>query len=585
MTLLHVFAQLLTLFVFAGESTYPAEHTTKMINALSKQANLEEQIMTLMHFVCPQFPNIAHKYMHLCQDLEGILRTIVPNCTVQRFGSTITGLCFQNSDVDAYVKLPYQNFNITTLINKSKYALGRSRLFTDVFAIPKAKTPIVKCVHIPTGLSCDFNFKNMLGVCNSHLITYYLTLDIKLTTIMIVIKYWAKVADLSGVNKFSNYSLVLLFIFYLQQEYCFPSVAELQADKSCWNIQGNWNGGFKPLENYRNEKIASASLETVLCGFFKFCANFNYASYVVCPYTGKAIPKIAFFRPEALPDVFERYKVNGVPLHVEKFLCIQDPFEHSHNTTSGLPFGQLEDFVAYCKLAVEIFEHSEPKNILSELITREPPNAADTIVFTDTTLTFKFRMGNLLQVLYDKIEKTDDFTSMLNKMQSAWYEIVNEFIISVLIRILKLQVLLCKSEDGFAKSQKLNDSTDVHDTEITDSVTFHCSGKQNLWGSRKQKDVNLEGKSGILETQAALTESICSSIANVPLTENIIEFELTFNVKRNAPEAEFFVKKIAAVNKGVFNSLCAFFSTKVTHWFEVYTKELNDEAKTKCQSS
>lgn len=573
-----------TYVFFAVEPTAHSEDILLIKKALSNQVSLEEQIKTLLNVVCPHFPDMVQQYIHLCQDLEGVLRMLIPNCTVHPFGSTITGLCFKNSDVDAHIKLPFRSSDVPGLIKKSKQALSKSRLFSHILAIPKAKTPIVKCVHVPTGLSCDFNFKNMLGVFNSHLISYYLSLDTKLSPIMIMIKYWAKVADLSGVNKFSNYSLALMFCFYLQQEpYCFPSVVQLQTDPSCCNIQENWNGGFKALTNYRNERIANASYDTILLEFFKFYANFDYASYVICPYTAKATPKIEFFSPQSLPDVYDRYKTNDVPLRVETCVCIQDPFEHSHNTTSSVPTTKLEDFVAYCKLAIEIFEHSEPKNILYELIIREPLNKLEKLKFNDTTSVFTFSMGSYLYYLYDKVEKEDDFSSMQRKMRAVWYNTVNEFIISILIGVLKLQVLVHKSEEMFAKLRKLNDQTDVHDTEIVDSVTFHCSGKQNLWESRKVKDVKLDEKFGVLERECALSDAICSSIANITLTENVIEFELTFNAKTNPTEAEFIIKKIAAGNKGAFRTLCAFFATRVTHWFEVYVRELNNAAKANSQ--
>lgn len=543
--------------------------------------------------ICPEFQSTSEKYALLVRDLENALRTIFPNCTVYTFGSTVTGLCFKSSDVDAYVKIiPSKDPNVGNLIKKARTALARCREFSHIFGIPKAKTPIVKCVHMRTGLSCDFNFKNMLGVCNSHLIRYYLSLDCRLTQVMIALKFWAKVHDLSGVNKFSNYALVLLFVFYLQQEpYRFPSVVELQTDPSFSKFQEGWNGGFKPLENFASEAIAHASIETIMSGFFKFCADFDYNTYVICPYIAKTIPKIEFFKPGRLPSVYERYKTSETPLNIETCVCIQDPFEHTHNTTSSVPVTKLQEFVAYCKLAGEIFENSkkENKNILRELITCEAEIVETRkVTFDDKVASFNFAMGHKLLYLYKKLDDDENgsIEDLQQQMRSLWYDTVNQFIISILISVLKLRVVVQKTEETFAKLQKLSGQTDVCDTDVVDTVTFHCSGKLNLWEARKPpgKEANdINGR--VLERESAVSELICKSIADIKLTDDIIEFDLVLNAKVNPTEVEFIVKKVSAVNKGVFKTLCSFFAARVTHWFDVYVKELNDEAKCKGQES
>ena len=194
-------------------------------------------------------------------------------------------------------------------INRAKKLLQRRRnVFTSVFAIPKAKTPIVKFIHIPTGLTCDLQLKNALGVNNSALIRLYLSMDPRLQPFLLIIKYWAKKNDLSGHGKISNYALVMIALFYIQQleDPIIPAVTTLQEGVNNKMIIAGWDCSINT--SFSSHTRNTMSVPKLLCGFFKFYSHFDYGMKVICPLTGTSVPKLMFQTPEELPEAMHLYK-------------------------------------------------------------------------------------------------------------------------------------------------------------------------------------------------------------------------------------------------------------------------------------
>lgn len=563
----------------------PPEDFSNIIECLRGLPDLTTELQLVLEYIRPNFTTVVQNYVWLCRDLEHVLNEVLPGCSVHPFGSTITGLCFTTSDVDAYVLLSYRDRTVptTTVLNRSKKALYKSRLFTNVVSIPKANTPIVKCVHVPTRISCDFNFKNMLGVLNSKLITYYLSLDPRLTSIMISLKLWAKVKELSGPNRFSNYSLAMMFIFYLQQApYFFPPVHVLQEDPRCVNMQEGWNGGFKPVENFCDEAIRNATPNSIISGFFDYYSKFDFVMDVICPFTGGVMAKTDFFETADLPPLYERYKTNvanSYPLRVETAVCLQDPFELNRNTTCGVSTKILEDFIIHCKTAVEIF-HTNESDLLYNVLKKTPNYAAlQKYTITDNSRTFGFPMSVYLYHLYKKIE-----TKSKENIRKAWYDLVVNFVQDVLKKILKFNIKMCNPSDVSSKFQKLNEQVDVHDTDVVDTVTFQCTTKFNLWEPRKamarDAKLNLPPEAKLLDREVALTDFVCGAILEkLTVTDNFVEFNLVCSLQKDPAEV-FFLMERTKGEKHPFKTLCTFLASKVPHWFDVYARELHKECQT-----
>lgn len=457
----------------------------------------------------------------------------------------------------------------------ARKALYRNhRVFNDICCIFKAKTPIVKCLHLPTGLRCDFNFTSMLGVCNTHLIRYYLTLDPKLTPLILIIKFWGKIHEFSGSQKLTNYALTMLIIFYLQNPpFNLPSVKKLQAN--CVLDQHGWNGGFKPLDNFHSEALEKATLLELIEGFFEFYLKFDFGFYIVCPFIGDKLLKSDFYEPtNNLTSDFDRYKFNlenfpdFTPLNVETTICLQDPFEHTRNLTSAVHIRVLEWFLNCCKQGVSIC--TTESNFLYNLFTICPKVNS---VIKDTT-SFQIRASGHLKHLYYSIEPTK---RTVNALKKAWFETLNTFLLTLLTLVLKLDV---EAEPVAAKQIRRDGQKDVHES-IVDSIVFRCTGKYNLWEQRKSltKDVvlNLPTDSSSLDREIALTHFIYQN--KLKETETNVDFRMMVTAKTNPTLVDFQVSRVKG-DKSAFHKLCVFLLTNFGPWFAVYSSE-KSKAKSK----
>lgn len=95
-------------------------------------------------------------------------------------------------------------------------------LVANVHGVLNARVPIVKFIHLKTGLSVDLSFKNKMSVLNTEFMRLCVEADARIRHIMVGVRYWAARHGLSGGGrggrtwKITNYALTLLVIFYLQ---------------------------------------------------------------------------------------------------------------------------------------------------------------------------------------------------------------------------------------------------------------------------------------------------------------------------------------------------------------------------------
>lgn len=95
--------------------------------------------------------------------------------------------------------------------------LRRSRM-SKVFAIPKARVPIVKFIEPETSIECDICVNNLLAVENTSLLRLYSEIDPRLKELVILIKHWSKCRGVNGAFKgtLSSYAYVIMVIHLLQ---------------------------------------------------------------------------------------------------------------------------------------------------------------------------------------------------------------------------------------------------------------------------------------------------------------------------------------------------------------------------------
>ncbi|XP_049875355.1 uncharacterized protein LOC126373296 [Pectinophora gossypiella] len=344
-----------------------------------------ERLLAVVRLTQDEASSLAQLYT----DVEDCLRAQWPGCTAMPFGSITTGLGIKSSDADCYVHVGARagrgraaSPGAGRVQLARRLLAARPHVFAEILPIPRANTPIVKFFHLPTQTNCDLSFKTPLGAQNSKLIAFMLHSDPRLLPMAVTIKYWAKVHDLSGTGKLTNYALTMMIIFYLQQPplALLPAVSWLQRDPNDAIIVDNWNTGFMDNRDLLPPTQCSATLPELIGGFFEFYSMFNFDDMVVCPFIGTPIKKDLFKDLRLLPKEFDRYKNNIInsyvlPMRFTTPICVQDPFEQSHNVASAITSRLAVEIKTYFKFAANAYEKEKPndyKDFLKTILLQKP---------------------------------------------------------------------------------------------------------------------------------------------------------------------------------------------------------------------
>lgn len=206
----------------------------------------------------------------------------------------------------------------------------------------------------------DINFSDSYGILNSPIVARILMFDSRIYMLAKIIKYWTKVHDCAGKNRISNYAIVHMLLFYLQQLPIpiLPPISEFQRRVPPYFVNG-YNFAFDDrLPNHTMNQMRCSDL---LMGFFKFYKNFDFDSQVICPLFGKAFRKVDIAEKK-LPE-FKRYhemlqlNPNLSPLQFNKCICIQDPFEITHSIPGLIATGEFLKIRCRFEYAAEIMEN------------------------------------------------------------------------------------------------------------------------------------------------------------------------------------------------------------------------------------
>ncbi|XP_053694306.1 uncharacterized protein LOC128742113 [Sabethes cyaneus] len=306
-------------------------------------------------------------HTNIAQGLEKLLRLFFPKVKAYAFGSRITGLAGETSDLDIFLDLDdcYDGQNCSK-VNQELYVRTVEHILRDsnewmyFDAVISARTPILRAWNISEKVDCDISFANGLSHRNSMLIKYMFELQPIAYSMAIYIKEWAKYANISGLN---SYTLTMLIFFFLQKKELLPSVYRLQFDCKPPLYIKRWQADFerKTLEELKITAAEETSTDVLLASFFLFYGRiFPIETHVICPYLGMA-PRKTDFDPnqfkwpvqmKALADFYDqlssdRYTSNDI-LAYTKPIVVQDPFDLAHNVAKGLDLADASKFIHYC---------------------------------------------------------------------------------------------------------------------------------------------------------------------------------------------------------------------------------------------
>ncbi|XP_047028504.1 poly(A) RNA polymerase cid11-like [Helicoverpa zea] len=343
---------------------------------LRLEGDFDSQVQEVLRYVRLTADRV-YNLKHLFDDIEEALRHLAPGCQIMPFGSVVTGLGIKTSDADVYVALPEGHHPTVNHVVQARNMLHRyHRKFTQLFAITKAKVPIVKFFHIPTQFHCDVNFKSPAGVYNSKLVAFLLHMDERALPLAILIKYWSKVHTFTGTNLLGNYALTMMVIFYLQLMNILPSVCDLQRHMPPYYVDG-WNTAFD--DTMQSTTRNTDSLYELMGGFFKCYSVFNFKDDIISPFFGRVISKRCMDNFD-FPEEFSLYKDHVARDVRKKFkttskICIQDPFEHSRNCSVAVSDRLAERIFAHIQFVTNKFELNSSDRFLRAILTQDPNSA------------------------------------------------------------------------------------------------------------------------------------------------------------------------------------------------------------------
>lgn len=463
-------------------------------------------------------------------------------------------------------------WNQKTVFNQVKSILfKKNAIFSRPVPIPLAKTPVIKFKHIDTNTDCDITFKHNLGVHNSQLIKYLMTLDPRIKPLMIIIKYWARTADLSGTGKITNYTLVMAIIFYLQQ----PEINLLPAIKLLQStVEPIYNCGW--LVNFdRNYESSSdnntSCIPELLQGFFKFYADFNFAILLICPLDGLAHKKVDFAK------VTKESDSNLASLNLNRPVCIQDPIQLDHNIASGWNERSLQSFQSQCAEALKICETSasdDYKNLLPMLADPNLKQKSLKHKSIETVIPIsKFEMFGL----------PADFETCVNIenkpkfIVNNWFNNVYALVVRIFEKIFKFEVQEMY-DDSTMKQQKTEEESDVH-TKEHDSIMLYCRGKYCLNRLRKNKNPGLDPTLSCIDRETLISDAVLKDL-NTKKQETHIKFIAkleklteTKEVRLTLINKQFTNKPFTEVSSYIISKIGGYIDKELQHMVQ-YKKEL-----------
>lgn len=550
------------------------------------------------------------KYQLVIADLQQLFGMRFRSVTIHPFGSTRTGLNLKGSDVDVFVEIGEDMVSSDQslpppekLVRIAQKMMFQNQLnFHWIRAVTRAKTPIVKFVHRTTRISCDVSFKNMLAVANSQLLRFYVSFDPRVYPFFMIIKYWARVHQFSGCGKMSNYALVTIAAFYLQQLQppVLPTVLLLQENSTERRVDG-WKCNFAEDLKAIDSSLNTMTVMELLGGFFKYFQNFNIAGQVMCSLTATVIPKASFVQTDTLPNEIREEYIRGMEsrqhgLRVCSDMVVQDPFELTHNLTASMGTRALQTFMAQCTLAAEVFEEALKipdeqrlqflKILFTQKVTLNKDTKGSTFCLSKSEMQLTFMAEETISIVYTDPDNIESLTVPSEEEAfPCWLRLVYKLLQRYFENIMMFQVEEKIAEATASKVQKVDTPSDVHATAVSSSTELsslgkkilYCKGNYCLWEGRRKASAKLKVPSNIdsFQVEEMVTKNMFESLKDndkAVSKQAIISFTCEFiPLAQPSCGIKLVFKDQGSLNKN-FNSVMLLMSSRVPYLCTKYMK-------------
>lgn len=460
-------------------------------------------------------------------------------------------MLISDSDFDFYVEVmrDKEEINPKKVINNSKSELARSGRFSKFVPIVNARVPILKCTHTPSGINCDLNFSDSLGVFNSPILCHLLQFDSRIYVLATIIKFWMKVHDCSGSNYITNYAALWMLLFYLQTlpQPILPPIIEFQKNAPEYMI-ASFNFGF----NYRLPNLSKNKMRCseILLGFFEYYRAFDFENNVISPLYAKVIPKVDI-KAKTVPE-FAHYEeilqqnTDETPMSLNKPLCIQDPFEITHSIPGLISPKVFKDIIAKFGIAIDIIKSElsasgESAKLLLSLfdtskfeeelkkINRKDLDATTSGAskFTFSVRPNEFELSKTREIL-SKICQNGNEKISTEQLNQSWTQKTIYFFMEIIQDIFMFKIKLKKSDDEDALFEEIDASQICTVNEEKFSYELIVHGIRDVFYARKLiKDID----SSTLEREIEISKERFSN-KNTPKINFRVKIKISANVEK-----------------------------------------------------
>jgi len=458
--------------------------------------------------------------VNICKNMQKTFsRTEFSSCVVYPFGSSVSGLGFPGCDLDIFLDLGVSHHlgsPNTNLMNDIPITMTEQQKVKAALKVLKsipqcarltpilgARVPILKFVHRPTGIHCDISFKNRASVRNTEYIRFCMEADSRIRSVMVTVRYLTRHYGLCGGGgglKMSNYALTMFVILYLQQleNPLLHPVMELQSyEGQEKDIISGWNCNFcQEFDKLRRLPVNNSTSLELVAGFLQFFSQLDLANVVLCPLLGKVMSKTEFLSNKTVSTnyLFHPSSSANNGLQTDRPMCLQDPFELSHNVCRNLPDKAVKILNIYMKEAASV--------AVNLLIPDARPlgglNAIFDLEVNLNEIKSENDLGNLLDLLDDvkksyfvhnfKIPLDKNFIIWFNK-ESGGKDMENENLekvlsveilldsVAYLIEVALGDCLRMIKQDIDVESEKKSDD---NKTEINDTATINDKDTETM---------------------------------------------------------------------------------------------------------
>jgi len=253
------------------------------------------------------------------QELNVMANKANPNWRVLPFGSHVSGLSLQGSDLDATMFMPEsmaEDPGGASALNALRWVLRpilkQHPSFKVTEQVFSARVPIIK-LRFENSLDVDLSCHNTRPLQNTGLIQAYVQLHPTVRELILAVKMWAKAADVCGGSegKLSCYTFALMVLYYMQVD---PSVSLPLLPTAAFDLVSE-----KPPGNFHPSWKCKLPLHVLLGRFFMFYAEiFSWGREVVSVRLGR--------RVEASDREF-----SSLPYRSLGRIHIEDPYDLKRN--------------------------------------------------------------------------------------------------------------------------------------------------------------------------------------------------------------------------------------------------------------